>query len=98
MIVKVFVDDNAVYPNYTNQTTFEIVNGKPIIPDLQVPKQASFDAYGVKDLQEEFKVFGNMIAAGYARYENGNVIIYGKETEFSAQGRFMCFVKIKVSN
>ena len=63
-----------------------------------VPKEASFDAYGAKDLQEEFKVFGNMIEAGYAGYENRNVTIYRKETEFTVQGRFMCFVKIKVFN
>ena len=95
MIVKVVVDEYATFPNYENQTTFEIVNGRPIIPDLQVPKEASFDVYGAKDLQEEFKAFGNMIAAGYAGYENGNVTVYRKETEFTAQGRFMCFVKDK---
>ena len=89
MIVKVVVDEYASFPNYPNQTTFEIVNGRPIIPDLQVPKEASFDVYGAKDLQEEFKAFGNMIAAGYAGYENGNVTVYRKETEFTAQERFM---------
>ena len=30
-----------------------------------------------------------MIAAGYAGYENGNVTVYRKETEFTAQERFM---------
>ena len=39
MIVKVIVDDNSVYPNYTDQTTFEIVNGKPIIPGLRFQKR-----------------------------------------------------------
>lgn len=43
-------------------------------------------------------MFGNMIVAGYAGYENRNVTIYRKETEFTVQGRFMCFVKIKVFN
>ena len=93
MVVKVVVDEYGVFPNYTNQTTFEIINGQPIIPDLQVPKDASFDVYGAKDLQEELKAFGNMVAAGYAGYEYGNVTIYRKETSFTAQGRFMCFVK-----
>ena len=27
--------------------------------------------YGAKDLQEEFKAFSNMIAAGYSGYEYG---------------------------
>ena len=95
MIVKVVFDEYASFPNYENQTTFEIVNGRHIISDLQVPKEASCDVYGTKDLQEEFKAFGNMIAAGYAGYENGNVTVYRKETEFTAQERFMWFVKDK---
>ena len=95
MVVKVVVDEYGVFPNYPNQTTFEIINGQPIIPDLQVPKNASFDVYGAKDLQEEFKAFGNMVAAGYAGYEYGNVTIYRKETSFTAQSRFICFVKNK---
>lgn len=93
MVVKVVVDEYGVFPNYPNQTTFEINNGQPIIPDLQVPREASFDVYGAKDLQEELKAFANMVAAGYAGYEYGNVTIYRKETSFTAQGRFMCFVK-----
>lgn len=58
-----------------------------------MPKNASFNVYGAKELQEEFKAFGNMVAAGYAGCEYGNVTIYRKETSFTAQGRFMCFVK-----
>ena len=95
MIVKVVVDEYATFPNYDNQTTFEIKNGRPEIPDIQVPKEASFDVYGAHDLQEEFRAFGNMVAAGYAGYENGNVTIYRKETEFTGQGRFLCFVRDK---
>lgn len=53
----------------------------------------SFDVYGAHDLQEELKAFGNMVAACYAGYENGNVTIYRKETEFTGQGRFLCFVR-----
>ena len=36
-----------------------------------------------------------MIAAGYSGYEYGNVTIYRKETEFTAQTRFKCFSKAK---
>ena len=132
MVVKFVVDVYGVFPNYGNQATFDIINGQPIIPDLQVPKDASFDVYGAKrspiipstkelatsfykilsdihnknrkfillesyinfiDLQEEFKAFGNIVAAGYAGYEYGNVTIYRKETSFTAQVWFMCFVK-----
>ena len=93
MVVKFVVDVYGVFPNYGNQATFDIINGQPIIPDLQVPKDASFDVYGAKDLQEEFKAFGNIVAAGYAGYEYGNVTIYRKETSFTAQVWFVCFVK-----
>ncbi len=36
-----------------------------------------------------------MIAAGYSGYEYGNITIYRKETEFTAQARFKCFAKSK---
>ena len=36
-----------------------------------------------------------MIEAGYAGYENRNVTIYRKETNFIAQARYICFVKQK---
>ena len=93
MVVKFVVDVYGVFPNYGNQATFDIINGQPIIPDLQVPKDATFDVYRAKDLQEEFKAFGNMVAAGYVGYEYGNVTIYRKETSFTAQVWFVCFVK-----
>ena len=35
-----------------------------------------------------------MVAAGFQGYE-GNVTIYRKETEFTAQARYICFVKTK---
>ena len=71
------------------------INGKPELPDLKIPKDVEFNIYGAKDLQEEFKAFANMIAAGYSGYEYGNVTIYRKETEFTSQARFKCFVKSK---
>ena len=94
MAIKVVVDEYATYPNYLNQTSFDITGERAILPDLEVPKEASFDVYGAHDLQEEFKIFGNMVAAGYQGYD-GNVTIYRKETEFTAQSRFLCFVKQK---
>ena len=94
MTIKVVVDEYATYPNYLNQTSFDITNERAILPDLEVPKEASFDVYGAHDLQEEFKIFGNMVAAGYQGYD-GNVTIYRKETEFTAQARYICFVKTK---
>ena len=87
MAIKVVVDEYATYPNYLNQTSFDITGERAILPDLEVPKEASFDVYGAHDLQEEFKIFGNMVAAGYQGYD-GNVTIYRKETEFTAQSRF----------
>ena len=51
--------------------------------------------YGVRDLQKEFKTFSNMIATRYSGYEYGKVTIYRKETEFTSQARFKCFVKSK---
>ena len=83
MSIKVVVDEYATYPNFFNQTSFNIINERAILPDLEVPKEASFDVYGAYDLQEEFKIFGNMVAAGYKGYD-GNVTIYRKETEFTA--------------
>ena len=96
MTIKVVVDEYAnTRPDYQNQTSFTIVNGKPVLPDLEIPPEATFQVYGAKDLKEEFKAFGNMIAAGYEGYENGEVYIYRKETSYTAQGRFKCFVKSK---
>lgn len=86
MKVKVVVDEYATYPNYEKQTSFNITNERAILPNLEVPKEASFDIYGAHDLQEEFKMFGNMVAAGYKGYD-GNITIYRKETEFTAQAR-----------
>lgn len=96
MTIKVVIDEYTdTRPNYTNQTSFTIVNGKPVLPDLEIPKDASFDVYGAKDLKEEFIAFGNMIAAGYEGFNYGEVYIYRKETTYTAQGRFKCFVKSK---
>ena len=95
MIIKVVIDEYSTFPQYENQTTFQIINGKPELPDLKIPKDVEFNIYGAKDLQEEFKAFANMIAAGYSGYEYGNVTIYRKETEFTSQARFKCFVKSK---
>ena len=95
--IKVIVNEYAKFPYYENQITFDITDEKAIIPDLNVPKEASFDVYGAHDLQEEFIIFGNMVAAGFQGYE-GNVTIYRKETEFTAQARYICFVKQKVEN
>ena len=95
MIIKVVIDEYSDFPQYKNQTTFQIINGRPELPDLNIPKEVEFNVYGAKDLQEEFKAFANMIAAGYSGYEYGNVTIYRKETEFTAQTRFKCFVKSK---
>ena len=92
--IKVVVDEYATYPNYLNQTSFTITDERAILPDLEVPKEASFDVYGAHDLQEEFKIFGNMVAAGYKGYD-GNITIYRKETNFIAQARYICFVKKK---
>ena len=92
--IKVIVNEYAKFPYYENQITFDITDEKAIIPDLNVPKEASFDVYGAHDLQEEFIIFGNMVAAGFQGYE-GNVTIYRKETEFTAQARYICFVKTK---
>lgn len=36
-----------------------------------------------------------MISVGYSEYEYGNINIYRKETEFTAQVRFKFFVKSK---
>ena len=36
MLVKVVVDEYASYPNYENQTTFQIKNGRPEIPDMLI--------------------------------------------------------------
>ena len=36
-----------------------------------------------------------MISAGYSEYKYGNINIYRKETEFTAQVRFKFFVKSK---
>ena len=91
------MNEYAKFPYYENQITFDITDEKAIIPDLNVPKEASFDVYGAHDLQEEFIIFGNMVAAGFQGYE-GNVTIYRKETEFTAQARYICFVKQKVEN
>ena len=46
MTVKVVVDEYATYPNYLNQTSFTITDERAILPDLEVPKEASFDIYG----------------------------------------------------
>ena len=46
-------------------------------------------------LQKKFKSFANMISVGYSEYEYGNINIYRKETEFTAQVRFKFFVKSK---
>ena len=66
MIIKVVIDEYSDFPQYKNQTTFQIINGRPELPD-----------------------------PGYSGYEYGNVTIYRKETEFTAQTRFKCFVKSK---
>ena len=95
LTIKVVIDEYAELPKHGNQTTFNITNGRPIIPDLEIPQDISFDVYGAKDLKEEFRIFSRMIAAGYSGYENGNVTIYRKETEYTGQGRFICFVRGK---
>lgn len=54
MTIKVVVDEYAdTRPNYQNQTSFTIVNGKPVLPDLEIPPEATFEVYGAKDLKEE---------------------------------------------
>ena len=55
----------AIFNNYIS------INGRPELPDLNIPKEVEFNVYGAKDLQEEFKAFANMIAAGYSGYEYG---------------------------
>jgi len=95
MTIRVVVDEYADVPNYENQTTFNISNGRPLIPDLEIPKDISFDVFEARDLKEEFQIFAKMVAAGYAGYENGNVTIYRKETAYTGQARFKCFVKGK---
>ena len=95
MTVKVVIDEYAELPTHENQTTFTIVNGRPNVPDLEIPDGISFDVYEAKDLKEEYRIFARMIAAGYSGYENGNVTIYRKETAYTGQGRFLCFVRGK---
>ena len=91
MIIKVVIDEYSTFPNYKNQTTFQIINGRQELPDLKIPKEVEFNIYGARNLQEKFKSFANMISAGYSEYEYVNINIYRKKTEFTAQIRFKCF-------
>ncbi len=51
MTIKVIVDEKFIdtWPNYNNWTSFTIVIGKHVLPDIEV--------YGVKKLKEELKAF-----------------------------------------
>ena len=95
MIIEVSIEEYSYPPSCENQASFEIKNGQPQITDINIPSEVSFDIYGSKDLNEEYKSFANKIAAGYKDYEYGVVYIYRLEDNFYSDGRFRCIVKDK---
>ena len=45
MIIKVVIDEYSDFPQYKNQTTFQIINGRKELPALQIPKEVVFNKY-----------------------------------------------------